>query len=221
LIVGQMFENDDDDELAWKQHDVYDQALIIIVSCCNQLVSFAKSVLQDTVHDEWGTCNHFDHRVLQGAHDTLAAAWRFRNDARQFTLPFDPPSKPVPAEERWREWLRHEVMAWIDHPDLVRFVQIILCNQNKPLGYAAEARLCLDLMHRFPDVPWQNRWKQAYRADLSKHSADLQEGGEQLKVKPKVAGECECTRLGQSCCNQIPCKTTIKRAAREGWGPLE
>lgn len=34
-------------------------------------------------------------------------------------------------------------------------------------------------------------------------------------------GDCECVQNGRAPCNQIPCKTTIERAAREGWGPLE
>jgi type I restriction enzyme R subunit len=33
--------------------------------------------------------------------------------------------------------------------------------------------------------------------------------------------DCECVAQGQLRCNHIPCRTTTKRAEREGWGPLE
>lgn len=29
-----------------------------------------------------------------------------------------------------------------------------MVNQNKFTGYLAESKLCVDIMHCFPDVPW-------------------------------------------------------------------
>ena len=61
-----------------------------------------------------------------------------------------------PVQILWLNWLRNELSGWIDYPYLVRSVQVILTNQNNPIGYAAESRLCLDIMDRFPSVPWRS-----------------------------------------------------------------
>ena len=67
----------------------------------------------------------------------------------------------------WIDWLRKELSAWIDHPHLVRSVQLILANQNKPIGYAAEFRLCTDIVDRFHSVPWNNEVCKGLSAETS------------------------------------------------------
>ena len=74
MIVVPLFEGDDDCEMAWKQHDVYGDALAIIVSTCNRHARFACAVLNDADHPDWGTVECFDHLTIQAAHDFLAAA---------------------------------------------------------------------------------------------------------------------------------------------------
>ena len=141
MIIGSYFEGDENTELASKQHDVYDNTIGIITSTCNRFARFSIAVLNDTGHRNWGQVETFDHRTLQGAHDLLAAAWRFVNDSRQESLAF--------PEALWLEWLRAETSAWIDHLQLVHSVQLILANQNKPAGYLAESHLALGIMDRF------------------------------------------------------------------------
>jgi hypothetical protein len=84
--VGKRFDGDDDTEVAWKQHDVYHQALGIIIESCNRLTRFAKALMDDKGHKHWGNAESCDHRTLQEAHDLLAAAWRFRQSLRQGEL---------------------------------------------------------------------------------------------------------------------------------------
>ena len=103
-------------EVASKQHDVYGQALWIIVSKCHQYTEFARSLLNDADHLEWGTVEHFDHRVLQHGHDLLAAVWRFRNDFQQPVLPFVDKKSLDELQTLWLGWLRHEIAGWIDYP---------------------------------------------------------------------------------------------------------
>ncbi|MCY4221238.1 MAG: hypothetical protein OXC25_11595 [Thiotrichales bacterium] len=71
MIVVPLFEGDDD-EVAWKQHDVYGHALAVIVSTCIRYVRFARIVLNDAGHPDWGTIVDLDHRTMQSAHDLLA-----------------------------------------------------------------------------------------------------------------------------------------------------
>lgn len=192
MIVGAYFDGDDDAEVAWKQHDVYGHALGIIVRTCNLFALRARALLDDSDHPDWGIVEEFDLRTLQVAHDLLAAAWRFRHDSRQFELFVEVPrglwacllidsGSPVrlhdPLAEvprRWLGWLREEVEGWLDLPYLVRSVQLILANQNEPVGYLAESQLSVDLLCRFEDVPWKPDWRAALEADLAKDRARLE-----------------------------------------------
>ena len=170
MIVGCFFEGDTDDEVALKQHDVYHRALRIILETCNQHARFARAVLSDTNHPEWGTVEEFDHRTIQDAHDLLAAAWRFEHDMRQPELPFKPKNSLVTAEVLWLDWLRQETARWSTAPRIVRSVQIILTNQNKAIGYTAESQLCLDILAKFADVPWQRGLRETHEANLDRET---------------------------------------------------
>lgn len=172
MIVGALFEGDDDMEVALIQHDVYHQALNAIIGGCNRLTLFAKTLLDDKSHANWGGSESCDHRTLQGAHDILAAAWRFRKDLRQAELPFDrrpEPLVPHTPENLWLWWLRQEVESWVGEPHLIQQIQIILANQNQTLGYIAESRLSLQLLNRFSDVPWDRKWQKSNEDDLERY----------------------------------------------------
>ncbi len=173
LWVCSCFVGDEDMVLAWKQHDVYGRALGAIVSACNRYASFAKVVLADTGHDEWGTIETFDHRVLQGGHDLLAAAWRYGHDSRQGVLPFEGSEHTPSSELLWLDWLQTEVSAWIDEPQLVRSVQLALTNQNRPIGYLAEAQMGVEIMFRFSNVPWNESLRDAYWKNLEMRKEEV------------------------------------------------
>ena len=174
MWVVPRFDGDVDMELAKKQHDVYGQALGIIVRQCNLYAEFARRVLDDADHPEWGTVESFDHRTLQEAHDLLAAVWRFRNDIRQTGMPFVDGHSLDEVQELWLDWLRNEIDRWFEYPERVRWVQLILTNQNKPSGYVAEAQLALNIINGFSDVPWGQRLLEIHEAALAEHRKQLE-----------------------------------------------
>ena len=174
MWVVPCFDGDVDMEVARKQHDVYSQALGIIVSKCNLYAGFARRLLDDSGHPEWGTVESFDHRTLQHVHDLLAAVWRFRNDFRQPGLAFADEDSLDEVQTIWLDWLRHEITEWIYYPDRVRLVQLILTNQNALLGYMAESQLSLNIMNEFTDVPWEQKLRQASEASLAEHLGKLE-----------------------------------------------
>ena len=174
--MGPRFEGDDDDAVALKQHDVYRDALHVLVLGCIRHVEFSLTVLGDgedlnasklglpdgdlsfTFHPDPGAVRsigtvRYDHRTLQNGHDLLAAAWRFRVRPPQSEL-FEPPCPPEKVQELWLGWLYREVESWTDHPSLVRSLYLVLTNQNEPPGYIAESQLCLGILARFSEVPW-------------------------------------------------------------------
>ena len=98
MIVGTFFAGDEDTDLMRKQHDVYGDVLNILITTCNRLARFAIVLLNDNEHDNWGQIGNCDHRTLQGAHDLLAAAWRFNNYSRQGMLSFSRTANTAPVE---------------------------------------------------------------------------------------------------------------------------
>ena len=163
MIVAPRFAGDDGISLAKAQHDVYGDALAILIEECNRFARFAKTLLDDTEHDDWGRIEsgNCDHRTLQAAHDLLAAAWRY--GVPQPILPLAKTTNDPSIETRWLNWLRRELSRWIEYPHLVRSVHLILTNQNNQAGYAAESRLCLDIMERFGWIPWNNELRKAHK----------------------------------------------------------
>ena len=72
MIVAKCFDGDHDMATALKQHDVYGHALGILVQTCNRLTGFAKALLDDKAHPDWGLIETFDHRCLQVRWSRLA-----------------------------------------------------------------------------------------------------------------------------------------------------
>lgn len=170
MIIGTFYEGDDDLALARMQHDVYGTALGVIMEGSNRFVNFAQLLLDQPRPQGWGTVISCDHRTLQGAHDLLAAAWRFHVEDREPELNLEGRT-PETTPQNWLDWLRDEVESWVDNPELVRAVQQILAHQNEGLGYLAESQLCLALLDKFADVPWTPDWRAAFESDLKR---DLQ-----------------------------------------------
>ena len=215
MIVGLYFEGDDA-EVAWKQHDVYDAALAIIVSTCNLHTNRARSLLNSSDHPEWGKIDRYDHRTLQLAHDLLAAVWRSRNSFRQTSLLAGDNRTLDEVKLLWLDWLRNEIAGWSTLPHLVRSVQLTLTNQNEQPGFEAETQLCIDIFDRFPDVPWERSLRDALEADLSRDR-------EKPVIAPSRPGRptpdnasCECVRRARPPCNLAPCRTMIECSDRGG-----
>jgi len=168
MIVDSEFDGDDQ-VVAWRQHDVYKSALKIIVLGTNRFTSVARHVLKDEGHASWGKIERVDHRTLQDAHDILAAAWRWQFLLRESELFQKAAHGDLDVERAWLSWLSDEVDGWIDAPEVIRLIQIILSNQNEPTGYAAETMLSLGLLERFAEAKWRSDRKSALIKDLGKH----------------------------------------------------
>ena len=223
MIVGTYFDADNDTTtaIAWIQHDVYWDALRIIVGACRDHVKSALLLLDQKWPKEWETDFSYDHRTLQVAHDFIAAAWRYREPKMPLFLQVT--DKDLIASE-WLSWLRREVDLWSDQPNIVRNIMTILGNQNVDVGYRAEDCLARALLLRYADVPWKQSWRSLAETS-SQSELPLTEKPHATAPAPKTANwnadECECVARRRPPCGQIPCKTLCERANREGWGPLE
>ena len=142
------------------QDDVYHEALGIISDTCQEYTNLAHRILDRW--DEWEFIERFDHRTLQIAHDTIAAAWRFLclPSLRQMEFSFDCEHAGSPDfAGHWLSWLQGEVRSWKGSPYLIHLTTKILRNQNTQAGYAAESDLARELVARYSEVPWEGRRK--------------------------------------------------------------
>ena len=150
MIVGSCFEGDPT-ELARAQHDVYHEALRVIVSSVYTHARRAAEILDLPADHEPAEAR--DHRTMQVAHDILAAEWRFQTELSDMFG-----AKPRQSMYEWLEWLRFECDSWHQTPEIVRLFLMVFENQNNEAGYDAEDALSRQLLRRFHAVPWNDRY---------------------------------------------------------------
>ena len=62
MIIAPKFQGDDSRSLANTQHDVYGDALLMLIETCNRFARFARTLLDDTEHNDWGRIDDRDLR---------------------------------------------------------------------------------------------------------------------------------------------------------------
>ena len=155
MIVGSCFEGDDTN-LAWKQQDVYHQALRIIIDSAITMYRVACFIADFKIPESgWPHDPSIDHRTIQDAHDCLAAVWRFNfspPEGMLFLSLIDPNELTM---ESWLAWLSAEMRRWDrDEPDMVRQIIRIFRHQNEEIGYEAGHWLKLYLYQHYTELPW-------------------------------------------------------------------
>lgn len=148
-------DNDPSTKISWIQHDMYSDALRIIVDGSLSHIRAAYSLSGHSCSDNLSRFRKFDHRTLQLAHDVIAAAWRYHCLKNEMPLFFHTDQISSIAN-RWLTWLQTEVSLWFEQPDIVRNLVIVLANQNGEIGYRAEDLLTKALVERFRSVPWRD-----------------------------------------------------------------
>jgi hypothetical protein len=152
MIVSPRFDNDNWDALQWAQHDVYNEALAIIVGYCDMSYRMAVAMTQskaDAIADCLNAGFQTDHRTLQNAHDHLAAYWRQSNHHVQPDFGLE--GTLAGLCKSWLEWLRITIRDWaFSSPALARAVCLVIVQQNVSQGYDAEEALQVLLKQQYP-----------------------------------------------------------------------
>lgn len=153
MLMYDMFDGDDMN-VAKMQHDVYDQALSLIIDGCR--THYTNACTLTGAQCRWPVDLAIDHRTLQDAHDILGGTWRWRVDPPEKLLPMQAAPQGDTSASSWLRWLKSEIESWAAVPNLVLSVVAIVTHQNSVIGYAGELRLRTSLLGRFDDVPWRN-----------------------------------------------------------------
>lgn len=144
MIVGNRFENDNNEVLKNVQVKSYGQSLSLIFDVAKKQYITADSILQAN-HPNiplLNKINSFDHRVLQAAHDTIAAAFRYKNQSIKQLCLFDRVNDESNEYMKlWEDWLCNELSVLKENANFVRNVIEAVIHSNEEKGYAAEDRL--------------------------------------------------------------------------------
>lgn len=136
MLIYEYFDGDSI-ALAQTQHEVYGEALNIIIAKCKGHVDSQRTLPRaETVKQV------IDHRTLQVAHDIVAAAWRHAVLVSDQNI----------SEDGWLGALAKEVDAWVDQPRLIFLICCIMDNQNCETGYEAEDALRDMLIERYRHI---------------------------------------------------------------------
>jgi len=142
MWVASRFPGDDWTSVMWIQHDMYGPFLWELFDIARRKYIDAERTLGVNtvsgilVKPEDG----FDHRVLQDAHDMIAARFRFLNQDRMHPeLPFEGQKDDRKRiEGLWRDYWRTEIDRLTNIPLFTKAVVTAIAFQNTDVGYTAE-----------------------------------------------------------------------------------
>jgi len=153
MFVGSRFPGDTNDTLMKVQSDLYGELIGVLYGHPRERYLGACRLLQSD--SELGkkveTETTFDHRTLQGAHDHIAAWFRFlQNDKGSRTLFESEESYRERLASEWRSVFESEVRGLSEDDEFVRAVLTAAAFSNPDkAGCAAESRLDDILKERY------------------------------------------------------------------------
>ena len=151
MIVAPRFPGDTNERLMWLQHDLYSSLVGLLYSIARERYNDAcqyigvDTPLRRDVIKRQGV----DHRVLQDAHDLIAAAYRLTQPGGvQLAFGEDVTSWDERQRRAWSTFFQEETARLTDDAALTRVILTAAVNENTPAGYAAEAELA-DRLHDY------------------------------------------------------------------------
>lgn len=157
MIIKRVFQNDDNRLLKDVQHDEYMRSVVRIFNAARAELAHADAIIGSNllIVEKARATTAFDHRVLQDAHDIMAAAYRYRHDdGGQMQLFGDPDKQKDEYLRAWVDWLSEQLTELIRSPQFVRSVVECVIFANSVMGHAAEARLGDFLLEHYSAGDW-------------------------------------------------------------------
>ena len=156
MIIGEVYSADNNKALKVAQHETYSHNIVAIFEMARSEFVRADAILnaQLLIAETAESINKFDHRVLQDAHDIMAAAYRYRcDDGGQLRL-WPEGGERSRYGPQWNRWFTLELEKIIKNPSFVRAVVEAVVFSNTELGYMAEHRMCQFLVAYYEMERW-------------------------------------------------------------------
>lgn len=163
MIVGSSFKGDNNDTLKRVQHSLYWALLPLLLKYAKQNYMEAANILgvRTKLTDKITDISSFDHRVLQEAHDIIAAYYRYKYPDKEGQLVFpcvcsDSDGKVSLEkalselyEKEWCEFWYKETKELTRDGAIIRAILMSVVYQNTEKGYDAEELLNSLLKERY------------------------------------------------------------------------
>lgn len=157
MIVGYVFENDNNLNLKNIQHDRYPLSITEIFSSCRRAMTKAEVILGirlDDVEKARDIIN-FDHQVLQDTHDIIAAAYRYKfDDGGQLMFGESIEEQSNRYLNGWANWLEKELDELIGYRKFAHSVIDCVIKENTDMGYQAEYTVADILLTHYSAEDW-------------------------------------------------------------------
>jgi hypothetical protein len=147
MIIGSIFDGDDDVGLMRFQHDFYYEMLGRWIDMAGiRRFQYREIPEWDEICRKWDIFRKeavFDHRTIQLHHDLIAA--RFRQNMR------DNPFRTT-LETRsmgWRQFFCKEAVGWLEDGHCLRLFMTTLACANTKEGYAGEGALAEVMRNKY------------------------------------------------------------------------
>lgn len=153
MIVCKAFPGDDNEVLKWVQHDLYPSLVVFLFYYpAQRYIESARFLQLDSESVERiNSMKGFDHRVLQDAHDIIAAYFRFTFDqASKVSLPVVELEYKESLKENWLKFFHRTSQELAKNDMVARTILQVVLNENSQIGYAAEETLGKLLLGHFP-----------------------------------------------------------------------
>ena len=155
MIVGKRFPGDENRILKWLQHDHYGQMIGHLFGFAKiryfraiQFVGVDTELAKKLRGKDW-----FDHRVIQEAHDIIAANFRFRFDpGGQMILPFEDMNYEEYLAISWNKFFIDEAKELTKYDITARLILTAVGYENTEIGVQAEKLLEQLLRERY-EIP--------------------------------------------------------------------
>ena len=145
MMVFNVYEHDTNEVLKCAQHDCYDGKVSHMFEQTKRRFIQADVILQTNlpIIKEIRAIERIDHRVLQDAHDIIAAAYRYDcDDGGQLNLFRQDKNSREDHIRKWTQWYEDKITELLENPAFVRFVVLAVLHTNTKTGYEFEHRLC-------------------------------------------------------------------------------
>lgn len=157
MIISTVYENDCNTQLKYVQHDEYWRSIGSIFEAARTELLRADAIIGSNllIAEKAREIGKFDHRVLQDAHDIIAAAFRYNyDDGGQLKLGETQKDQRLRYLREWVLWLSEQLAELARHSQFVRSTVESVVLSNTEVGYIAENRLCDLLLTHFSAGDW-------------------------------------------------------------------
>lgn len=170
MIIGKAYKFDNNELLKDAQHELYRNHVFMLFAVAKSKIIQADAILDANllITEKVKEINRFDHRVLQDAHDIIAAAYRYHNDdGGQMNLLHLDEALLDRYKTEWAKWFSQELVTLLSYPRFIRSVVESVVFSNSELGYAGQHAIgnFLITLYNLEDWADPNDYIQVYGPD--------------------------------------------------------